>query len=160
MARMMAGKKITINNQGQFAGNVDSPRGRVQIDRQQQVPDPTLHESSPDYSGDDADRRTTSQSRSRSAVLWLDGLFFTLAFVVILAALGFVVNAVPGWLVPLVLVAALVAYTLIGASVLRLQGPRGLSEAGTLTLAKQALRLIPIIRGGRAISGEQDKESA
>lgn len=69
-------------------------------------------------------------------MLWLDGLFFTLTFVVILAALGFAVSAVPGWLVPAFLVAALVSYTLIGASVLRLQGLRRLKRSWTNHLSE------------------------
>jgi hypothetical protein len=151
----MPGKKITINNQGQFAGNVDSPRGRVHVERQDQAANTSLNQAPHEAPEKRSGRQDASRTTERGASTWVRGLFFLFAFVVLAAVLGFLAKLVPGWAVPMILVAAIVVYTLVVAAVLRLQGSAGLSEAGALDLMKAVLRLTPIIGGGKAAGDKQ-----
>jgi len=78
--------------------------------------------------------------------LWLSGLFFLLVFGVIVAGILILSRSVSPWLLPVVLVAGIVFYAVVGAFILRVQGDDMLKERAFLDLVKAALRYVGHIK--------------
>ena len=78
--------------------------------------------------------------------LWLSGLFFLLLFVVVISGVLIVSRSVSPWVLPVVLVAGIIFYSVVGAFILRAQGDEVLKERTFLDLVKAALRYVPYIK--------------
>jgi CheY-like chemotaxis protein len=111
-----------------------------------------LHAVFPDRGHDVIARHGRQRSQLTSAALWVQGSFFLLTFVVILAGLGVLARLVPAWLLPVVLIACALLYTLVAAFALY-QGGRGLSQKNFLTLAIEPLHHLRLLKSEPSPSG-------
>jgi ActR/RegA family two-component response regulator len=79
-------------------------------------------------------------------MLWQSGLLFILVFVVVIIGMLGLSYYVSAWLLPVILMAGILFYAVVGAFILRAQGDSGLSEKSFLSLVKDALRYLPQLK--------------
>jgi CheY-like chemotaxis protein len=82
----------------------------------------------------------------RLSTLWQSGAFFLLVFVVVIIGMLGLSYYVSAWLLPIVLLAGILFYAVVGAFILRAQGDSGLSEKSFLSLVKDTLRYLPQLK--------------
>jgi hypothetical protein len=96
----------------------------------------------------DATRR-----RARVQHAWANGLFYLLVFFVVTAIVGFFVQAVPAYLLALIVCVAILLLPMIGA--LQLRQDEKLSDKSFLELSRLALSRLPLLGGAVGKGGSR-----
>lgn len=103
----------------------------------------------------DDNMATPSKDTVKARSAWANGLFYLLAFVIVIAAVGLLARSVPWYVLPIVLVAGAIFVPLIGALQLRMD--ERLSQKSFLELMKLVVGQLPLI--GRIAKQQNDEES-
>ena len=72
-------------------------------------------------------------------------MFFVLLLAMMLTGIAVVSRYVSPWVLPIVLISALLLFVVVAVFILRVQGNAALSESGFLQVILEALRLTPIL---------------
>jgi ActR/RegA family two-component response regulator len=115
-----------------------------------------LHRIFPDHRHSGVDSQPPSRPVANSDIsLWVRGVFFLLAFAVVIAGIAVLSQTVSAWTFPVVIVASILLYSVICAFLLRTHPDYGLSEKGFLSLMSESLAITPkLLRGGKKGDGE------
>lgn len=79
---------------------------------------------------------------------WASGLFYLLALILVIVALGVIASAVSVWIIPVIAVGGLLGLTMIGALQLRQDG--ALREESFLRLMTLTLQQLPLVRSAQS----------
>lgn len=113
-----------------------------------------LHRLFPDRTHTKAAPQPASGFVSSSDIsLWARGLFFLLAFGVVITGIGALSRTVSPWTFPVVVVASILLYSVVCAFLLRTHPTHGLSEKGFLSLMSESLAITPKLLRGRGKNG-------
>jgi len=100
---------------------------------------------------------STTKQKNDTLALWGNGLFYILLFAIIITGIGVLSNNVSPWALPIVLIAGILLFSIIGAFVLRSQGNSGLSQKNFLKLILEAFKLVPLLRKSDSNPNETDE---
>ena len=120
-----------------------------------------MHQLFPDINSRSLLNNTRGQQRfSGDLSLWIRGLFFLLAFAVIVAGVAVISRIVSVWAFPTTVAAATILYMVVCAFLLRTHPEYGLSERGFLYLISKSLAIVPGFLRSRAKKSQKRKDES